>query len=476
MSDRALVRGAAHNVFVRSGALLALPLLALAARADSEAVARWKTWHADLDHLYEEIEKPASLKQIFKAKGTEWKAVKKEADKRFKAHAAAAKKRKKKDEAADQVAFYDVLRHVVGQLRDSHAYVQVDAAVSNAWKEARPPSFDAGIELLPGTHDTILVANTFAARGSNSPLHQKGVLHDATILESVNGVPAAEYFEELAREMYEEEGGHSTIGRAHVEAMNALSMAEDESLKLVFKVLDASEKECARYIEMTPKKRAKAFPRLNWKTKKTSLRDSECEKTRNPRNFRFMALERPELQETSDRDIRYCKLPSGFGYVTYWGVSGTSRKGFDEACAALAECPGLILDMRLNGGGGESGVAAFDKREGSWSKPLAVLIGPKAMSAAETELWTLLQMREGKQCHARLFGRTTAGASGDKIHFELPSGFAQGKFVFRHWHGGRSMIEGAGIEPDEVVDQDVVELSLGIDSCIARAEEWLREQ
>jgi hypothetical protein len=85
-------------------------------------------------------------------------------------------------------------------------------------------------------------------------------------------------------------------------------------------------------------------------------------------------------------------------------------------------------------------------------------------------------MREGKRCHARFFGRTTAGASGGKIHFELPSGFAKGSFVYRHWHGGRSEIEGKGIEPDELCDQDVVELSLGIDSCIRRAEEWLGEQ
>ena len=34
----------------------------------------------------------------------------------------------------------------------------------------------------------------------------------------------------------------------------------------------------------------------------------------------------------------------------------------------------------------------------------------RSMSAAETELWTLLQMRSSKRCNARLFGRTTAGS------------------------------------------------------------------
>ena len=157
-------------------------------------------------------------------------------------------------------------------------------------------------------------------------------------------------------------------------------------------------------------------------------------------------------------------------------VSAKSREGLDQACRELADCPGLILDMRLNGGGGESGVGAFHRRDGSWDKPLAVLMGPKAMSAAETEIWTLRDMRQAKSCNVRFFGQTTAGSSGAKVRFELPSGFAKGQFVCRHWHGGRSTIEGNGVEPDEVVLQDLVELSLGIDSCTARAEEWLGSQ
>jgi hypothetical protein len=82
-------------------------------------------------------------------------------------------------------------------------------------------------------------------------------------------------------------------------------------------------------------------------------------------------------------------------------------------------------------------------------------------------------MRDKKQVDARFFGRTTAGASGKKFKFKLPSGFASGQFVYRHWLGGTCKVEGAGIEPDEPVDQDVVELSLGIDSVVSAAERWL---
>ena len=456
--------------------LLLLPCGAQDALADAEGVKRWKTWKQDLEHLYEVIEKPATLKQIFKVKGIQWKKVRKEADKRFKAAATAAKKRRQADRRADELAFYGVLRYVVSQMRDSHAYVSAGDEIDKAWWAARPKQFDAGIELQPGTHGTVVVANTFAARDSKSPLYGRGIRHVETILESINGTPALEYLEGVARQLYEEAGWQSTLGHALSDAGNGLKVPEGESLKLVFKTLDASEKARQKYLELPPGKRAKAFTRFKWKTKKVTLKASECKQTRNPRNFRFMALERPKLEKTSSKDVWYGKLPSGMGYVGYFKVSRSSRDGLKDACEALGDCPGMILDMRGNGGGGDGNVQAFDKRTGSWSKPLAVLIGPRSFSAAETDIWELQRMRDGKRCNARFFGRTTAGASGNKINFKLPSGFAKGRFVFCHWRGGRSQIEGAGLDPDEIVLQDVVELSQGIDSCLHAAEIWLAKQ
>ncbi len=444
--------------------------LAAASAPDDTAESLGK-WREDLDYLYQEIEGSSSLREIFKVKGIDWKKLKQETDRRFKKMARAASKRKR----SDDVVYYDVLQFLIGQLRDSHATIQVDESIREAWRAQQPKRIDAGIELQPGAGDVILVSNTFAARGANSPLHGRGVRHDGTILESVNGVPAGRYFEEKANEKFTEEGWLSSLARARVEALNDLHMAEDGRLELVFKALDMPEAARRSYVELSPKKRARAFKKLTWKTKKVSIRATECAQARNPRNFFFMHLERPKLNETADSRVGYTRLESGVGYIRYSAVSGQSRQGLDEACQALEDCQGIILDMRINSGGGESGIGAFDREDGSWQKPVAVLMGPKAISAAETEIWKLMRMRDSKRCIARFFGQTTAGSSGDKIRFELPSGFAKGRFVHRHWHGGRSKIEGAGIEPDEVVDQDVVELSLGIDSFIRAAEDWLLE-
>ena len=165
---------------MRETLLLVAALLASPAHVDAsvpgdaDTSRRLKAFRADLDYLYEEIEEPASLRQIFKVKGIDWKKLRRATDKRFKTLATAAGRRSRSDELADQVAFYDVLRFLIGGLRDSHAYVEVDDAIRDAWQAGQPPRFDAGMELLPGAHGVVIVSNTFAARGANSPPLRSG--------------------------------------------------------------------------------------------------------------------------------------------------------------------------------------------------------------------------------------------------------------------------------------------------------------
>ena len=75
----------------------------IATKGDETTAERWKAWRADLDYLYEEIEKESTLRQILKAKGIDWKKIKKEADKRFSAQAKVFKKKKKNDPLAQGI-------------------------------------------------------------------------------------------------------------------------------------------------------------------------------------------------------------------------------------------------------------------------------------------------------------------------------------------------------------------------------------
>lgn len=102
-----------------AGALLVATLAAArpapaAHPADDPSADRWKAWKADLAYLLDEIEKPATLRQIFEVKGIDGKRLRRDAEKRFAEAAKAAKKRKKDDELADQADFYDVLRGLIG--------------------------------------------------------------------------------------------------------------------------------------------------------------------------------------------------------------------------------------------------------------------------------------------------------------------------------------------------------------------------
>jgi C-terminal processing protease CtpA/Prc len=131
--------------------------------------------------------------------------------------------------------------------------------------------------------------------------------------------------------------------------------------------------------------------------------------------------------------------------------------------------------MRWNGGGGGEGVvsACFPGKgkseDGSrWTKPVAVLTGPRIMSSGDSvAFWFRNKYRH------ELFGEHTSGASGPKGRFELPSGFATVGYVRSHWKS-RSL-EGIGVAPTVPVLQDVVELSLGIDSVLAAAEKYLKK-
>jgi len=154
----------------------------------------------------------------------------------------------------------------------------------------------------------------------------------------------------------------------------------------------------------------------------------------------------------------------------------------------IGDVPGLILDMRANGGGGCDHEAVFGRflapgevwrqYTGRGSKPytgpLVVIIDAGIRSAGETVAGMLKE--DGR---AYLIGDTpTAGMSSQKAILTVPSGlftvrFSTGSNKAR-FNGGKG-IEGIGVPPHEIVPYDPAELARGVDTLIRRAEDLLRK-
>lgn len=172
------------------------------------------------------------------------------------------------------------------------------------------------------------------------------------------------------------------------------------------------------------------------------------------------------------------RLPSGLGYIRIptFGRGPRDARTFDGHLDALMDTPGLIIDLRGNGGGSTfyaDPIAARFMREPFtygyfefrrrlplyvWRRTLPLRIQPREpvyrgsvvllidgsnMSTTESFIASLVD--SGR---ARTVGRRTAGASGNPVHFQLVGDrrarFSTGSLYRRD---GR-LIEGRGIDPD----------------------------
>jgi len=199
----------------------------------------------------------------------------------------------------------------------------------------------------------------------------------------------------------------------------------------------------------------------------------------------------PEGLEGDD-DVRWCRLPSGDGYVHLRRCKGDLPERMDEALAKLGDVPGLILDFRANGGGGFDHEAflgrfvpagkqlAFTKTYASaganpYGGPIVVIVDGNCRSAGETGSGMFKE--DGR---AYMIGESpTAGMSSSKTTIELPSRlFALYVSVASNmgrFNGGKG-IEGLGVIPHEIVEYDAKDLSEGVDTLTARAEALLAER
>jgi C-terminal processing protease CtpA/Prc len=199
------------------------------------------------------------------------------------------------------------------------------------------------------------------------------------------------------------------------------------------------------------------------------------------------------------------QMPSGLGYIRIptFGRSRGDVDTFDAHLNALMDTPGLIIDLRGNGGGSTFyadpiaarllrepftyGYFKFQRRlplyvwrrtlplriqprQPVYEGPIVLLIDGSNMSTSESFIASLVD--SGR---ARTVGRRTAGASGNPVTFQL-IGDRQARFstgtLYRM--DGRQ-IEGQGIQPDVPVTWTLADVYEARDPDIAKAEAMLLE-
>ncbi|MFQ5654404.1 MAG: S41 family peptidase [Planctomycetota bacterium] len=190
------------------------------------------------------------------------------------------------------------------------------------------------------------------------------------------------------------------------------------------------------------------------------------------------------------RDVRrigavglVARTTEGFGYVRVDTLTGAPKKFEElrEAMEGVLDAPGLIIDLRSNGGGNEAHaqqIAAIftgkrllyakslvrsgpdhndfsrprlryiqPRRGKIYERPMVCLIGRGCMSSGEG---FALMMKALPQ--ATLVGQPTRGASGNPQPLELPNGVTvhYSRWVALEADGG--LFEGRGIAPDILVE------------------------
>ncbi|MEM7309194.1 MAG: S41 family peptidase [Planctomycetota bacterium] len=201
----------------------------------------------------------------------------------------------------------------------------------------------------------------------------------------------------------------------------------------------------------------------------------------------------PEGVKWAGESVRYGRTEKGNAYVQVRRVRSEVLDELDEALAAVADAPGLILDFRGNTGGGCNHdalegrfVPAGHKMQrlaggpiGShgdhpYGGPMVVIVDGTVVSAGET---TSGMFKEDGRAY--MIGESpTAGMSSQKTTIELPSGlfelYVSTRSNRQSFNQGRG-IEGIGVAPHERLEYDPKELAAGVDTMIRRAEELLAD-
>ncbi len=329
---------------------------------------------------------------------------------------------------------------LIARLQDSHAGLM--KGTSDA-PHINYPKWDSGFACLKGAEGNAIVY--YVAEGS--PADRKGIRPGMTVTE-INGIKIADAILQAERET-SEYIGYSTVQYQTYDTYRRFARQQSQGEKIEVVLQDAKGRR-----------------------KKANIRASE--------EIGYLPRLPVPLKNISDGggNVQWAKLKNNIGYIYVRRIQKDLESALDEAVDELEKTDGIIIDVRGNSGGGFNSKTAhynFDLESTGESgrikyrKPVAVLISPRCISAGEGwASWFVARER------ARFFGEPTAGASGRKTTYTLPSGRFKVRYVVKPYKGYLDRhIEGRGLEPDESVVQTAEDLANGRDTVLEAAREYL---
>jgi carboxyl-terminal processing protease len=399
------------------------------------AVSQESKPHAeDVAFLLKEFETKAG--RLIALKGIDWKAVRAE----FTAAAEGVK--------TDQEQYQWVAR-LVGCLQDGHAGIV--RSTLKPFDESKGRRFTGPRVHLLVSEGKVLVRAAFkdAARAG---------LRAGQEVVSIDGVPARKWLEERVRWMRARGSGFSTAQQALYAACH-WGLADWAGTPITFEVKDPSG----------------------------GLKTVKRVRNGGPNFVPFGPIFPPENLKFVGRQS-YGRTRDGFGYIHLRNVPQNLPEQIDQMLKEIGDVPGLILDMRANGGGGCDHAAVFgqflakEKRwshyqgagEHSYAGPMVVIVDAGTRSAGETVAGMFKE--DGR---AYMIGDSpTAGTSSRKVEVTTPSGAFTVRFSVRsnmgRFNQGRGL-EGIGVAPHEIVPVKADDLLKEEDTLIKRAVELLRQ-
>jgi carboxyl-terminal processing protease len=208
-----------------------------------------------------------------------------------------------------------------------------------------------------------------------------------------------------------------------------------------------------------------------------------------------VTLEESKSATTPAPRVEARRLASGSGYIKFdqWAPPADAR--FEEELSKLSDTPGLVIDLRANGGGQTTVLlniashffaeptyaGGFRRRDGTFDRymthaparlykqPVVILIDERSASASET--FTIF-MQESKRAY--VIGRQSNGALLNTRIQKIKGGGTLRVSIRAYVSPNGRVPEGTGVVPDKIVPLTIADLRQGLDATLEAAEAYLK--